>query len=84
MAQLFLLIVTHMHVRFSRIYHFRKWNLILQLYRGRFFSQPWSANKVFFVHPQKNGQAESTNKVILNRIKKKLDDTKGLWAIQLH
>jgi hypothetical protein len=36
------------------------------------------------IHPQANGQAESANKVILNGIKKKLEDAKGLWAEQLH
>ncbi|XP_070013952.1 uncharacterized protein [Nicotiana sylvestris] len=30
-------------------------------------------------HPAGNGQAESSNKVILNILKKKLEDTKGLW-----
>lgn len=34
---------------------------------------------VSVVHSQANGQAESANKVILNGIKKKLDDAKGLW-----
>ncbi|XP_075079934.1 uncharacterized protein LOC142165235 [Nicotiana tabacum] len=30
-------------------------------------------------HPAANGQAESSNKVILNILKKKLEDAKGLW-----
>ena len=33
--------------------------------------------------PQTNGQAESTNKQILNGLKKKLDNAKGLWADEL-
>lgn len=36
------------------------------------------------IHPEANGQAESANKVILSRIKKKLETAKGLWAEQLH
>jgi hypothetical protein len=36
------------------------------------------------VHPQANGQAELTNKVILNDIKRKLEAAKGLLADQLH
>ncbi|XP_072084489.1 uncharacterized protein [Arachis hypogaea] len=31
-------------------------------------------------HPQTNGLAEATNKVILHALRKKLDDAKGLWA----
>ncbi|XP_025639166.1 uncharacterized protein [Arachis hypogaea] len=31
-------------------------------------------------HPQTNGLAEAKNKVILHALRKKLDDTKGLWA----
>lgn len=31
------------------------------------------------VHTQANGQDESTNKVILEGIKKKLEDAKDLW-----
>ncbi|XP_057444260.1 uncharacterized protein LOC130736441 [Lotus japonicus] len=34
-------------------------------------------------HPQTNGQAESANKVILEGLKKKLDEAKGLWAEEL-
>jgi len=36
------------------------------------------------IHPHANGQAGSTNKVILNGIKKKIEAAKGLWAEQLH
>jgi len=35
-------------------------------------------------HPQTNRQAEATNKVILPDFQKKLDDTKGKWADELH
>ena len=34
-------------------------------------------------YPQGNGQAEAINKVIVNGIKKKLDDTKGKWVEEL-
>ena len=34
-------------------------------------------------HPQSNGQTEATNKNILNSIKKRLDDAKGLWVEEL-
>ncbi|XP_072076435.1 uncharacterized protein [Arachis hypogaea] len=41
-----------------------------------------SQNKHFALveHPQTNGLPEAANKVILHALKKKLDDTKGLWA----
>ena len=34
-------------------------------------------------YPQRNGQAEAINKVIVNGIKKKLDDAKGKWVEEL-
>ncbi|XP_075636775.1 uncharacterized protein LOC142609014 [Castanea sativa] len=34
-------------------------------------------------YPQGNGQAEATNKVILARLKKRLDDAKGKWVEEL-
>ena len=34
-------------------------------------------------YPQGNGQAEAMNKVILNRLKKRLDDAKGKWVEEL-
>lgn len=34
-------------------------------------------------HPQTNSQAESTNKVILTKLKKQLGEVKGAWAEQL-
>ena len=35
------------------------------------------------VHPQANGQAESSNKIIVNNLKKRLDEKKGRWAEEL-
>lgn len=35
------------------------------------------------VHPQANGQAESSNKIIVNNLKKRLDAKKGKWAEEL-
>ena len=35
------------------------------------------------VHPQSNGQAEATNKAIMNKLKKILDGAKGKWAEEL-
>ena len=34
-------------------------------------------------YPQGNGQAEAINKVIVNRLKKRLDDAKGRWVEEL-
>ena len=34
-------------------------------------------------YPQRNGQAEAVNKVIVNGLKKRLDDAKGTWVEQL-
>ena len=34
-------------------------------------------------YPQGNGQAEAVNKVIMNGLKKRLDDTKGRWVEEL-
>ena len=34
-------------------------------------------------YPQRNGQAEAVNKVIVNGLKKRLDDTKGKWVEEL-
>ena len=34
-------------------------------------------------YPQGNGQAEAVNKVIMNRLKKRLDDVKGKWIEEL-
>ena len=35
------------------------------------------------VYPQGNGQAEAVNKVIVNELKKRLDDAKGRWVEEL-
>ncbi|KAI3761737.1 hypothetical protein L1987_52158 [Smallanthus sonchifolius] len=35
------------------------------------------------VHPQANGQAESSNKIIINNLKKRLGAKKGRWAEEL-
>ena len=35
------------------------------------------------VYPQGNGQAEAINKVIVSKIKKRLDDAKGKWVEEL-
>ena len=34
-------------------------------------------------HPQRNGQAETVNKVIVSGLKKRLDDAKGKWVEEL-
>lgn len=34
-------------------------------------------------YPQSNGQAEAANKTIVNRLKKRLEDSKGRWAEEL-
>ena len=34
-------------------------------------------------YPQGNGQVEAVNKVIVNRLKKRLDKTKGRWVEEL-
>nr|XP_009792365.1 PREDICTED: uncharacterized protein LOC104239435 [Nicotiana sylvestris] len=44
---------------------FKKWHI------KRILSTPY--------HPAGNGQAEFSNKIILNILKKKLEDAKGLW-----
>ena len=34
-------------------------------------------------YPQENGQAEAVNKVIMNELKKRLDNAKGRWVEEL-
>ena len=34
-------------------------------------------------YPQGNGQAKTTNKAIVSRLKKRLDDAKGRWVDDL-
>jgi transposase InsO family protein len=35
-------------------------------------------------HPQTNGPAETTNKIILNSLKKRLENAKGAWVDNLY
>ena len=35
-------------------------------------------------HPRSNGQAESTNKTVVNMLKKRLEGSQGNWAEELH
>ena len=35
------------------------------------------------MYPQSNGHTEATNKVIVNRLKKRLEGTKGMWDEEL-
>ena len=35
------------------------------------------------IHPQANGQVESSNKIIVNNLKKRLDEKKRRWAEEL-
>ena len=35
------------------------------------------------IYPRGNGQAKAVNKVIVNRLKKRLDDVKGKWVEEL-
>ncbi|XP_070018238.1 uncharacterized protein [Nicotiana sylvestris] len=45
------------------------------------FFEKWHIKRILSTpyHPAGNGQAESSNKTILNILKKKLEDAKGLW-----
>ncbi|XP_019246309.1 PREDICTED: uncharacterized protein LOC109225958 [Nicotiana attenuata] len=45
------------------------------------FFVKWHIKRILFItyHPVENGQVESSNKTILNILKKKLEDAKGLW-----
>jgi len=45
------------------------------------FLQSWQIKRITSTpyHPVGNGQAESTNKVIINNLKKRLQDSKGNW-----
>ena len=36
-----------------------------------------------YQYPQSNGQVESTNKVIVDGLKKRLEDAKGKWVDKL-
>ncbi|XP_075079736.1 uncharacterized protein LOC142164973 [Nicotiana tabacum] len=45
------------------------------------FFDKWRIKRILSTsyHPAGNGQAESSNKTVLNILKKKLEDSKGLW-----
>ncbi|KAD6454283.1 hypothetical protein E3N88_08989 [Mikania micrantha] len=49
------------------------------------FCESWGIKMITSspVHPQANGQAESSNKIIINNLKKKLGSKKGNWAEEL-
>ncbi|KAD7476996.1 hypothetical protein E3N88_00132 [Mikania micrantha] len=49
------------------------------------FCESWGIKMITStpVHPQANGQAESSNKIIINNLKKKLGSKKGKWAKEL-
>jgi ribonuclease HI len=49
------------------------------------FCESWGIKMITStpVHPQANGQAESSNKIIINNLKKKLGAKKGKWAEEL-
>ncbi|KAK9073810.1 hypothetical protein SSX86_006404 [Deinandra increscens subsp. villosa] len=49
------------------------------------FCESWGIKMITStpVHPQANGQAESSNKIIINNLKKKLGSKKGRWAEEL-
>uniref|UniRef100_A0A803Q7W8 Integrase catalytic domain-containing protein n=1 Tax=Cannabis sativa TaxID=3483 RepID=A0A803Q7W8_CANSA len=51
----------------------------------RSFCERWKIKLIFSTpgYPQSNGQAESSNKVIINNIKKRLESAKGRWAQEL-
>ena len=53
--------------------------------RTREFCQQWNINLVTTTprYPQSNGQAEASNKVIINNLKKRLIGAKGGWADEL-
>nr|XP_016496392.1 PREDICTED: uncharacterized protein LOC107815338 [Nicotiana tabacum] len=46
------------------------------------FFEKWRIKRILSMpyHPAGNGQAESSNKTILNILNKKLEDAKGLWS----
>ncbi|KAL5569381.1 hypothetical protein UlMin_025956 [Ulmus minor] len=49
------------------------------------FCKEWGIQLSFSTprYPQANGQAESTNKTVINIIKRRLEKAKGLWADEL-
>ena len=53
--------------------------------RTRNFCTSWGIKLITStpVHPQANGQAESSNKIIINNLKKRLSEKRGRWAEEL-
>ena len=50
----------------------------------QYCSNLWIKNRYSTpAYPQRNGQAEAVNKVIVNGLKKRLDDAKGKWVEEL-
>nr|XP_009611301.1 uncharacterized protein LOC104104822 [Nicotiana tomentosiformis] len=49
------------------------------------FFQSWQIKRITSspYHPVENGQAESTNKIIINNLKKRLEKSKGNWPEEL-
>lgn len=37
-----------------------------------------------YVYPQSNGHAKSSNKIIINNLKKRLTERSGRWVEELH
>ena len=66
------------------------WSAIMEysLQIGRFedFCREIEITQLFssVEHPQTNGLAETTNKVILTGLNKRLEQVKGLWTYKLH
>ena len=50
------------------------------------FCKDWGIKLTFTTHrhPQSNGQAESTNKTMVNMRKKRLEGSHGKWEEELH
>ncbi|XP_056847422.1 uncharacterized protein LOC130498094 [Raphanus sativus] len=55
-------------------------------YNFRKFCKDWNIKLSYSAprHPQSNGQAESTNKTVVNMLKKRLEDAHARWAEELH
>ncbi|KAL7597421.1 hypothetical protein Lser_V15G28014 [Lactuca serriola] len=53
--------------------------------RTRDFCTSWGVKMIMSnpVHPRANGQVESSNKIIVNNLKKRMDKKKGRWAEEL-
>ncbi|XP_022567476.1 uncharacterized protein LOC111210951 [Brassica napus] len=55
-------------------------------YKFKNFYKNWGIKLTFATsrHPQSNGQVESTNKIVVNMVEKRLEDAHGRWAEELH